>query len=79
MWRNYSQTTKKLELRSQIDIELHVEVIQKSKSNKNRKQKYKFFDFDTHKNEIIEEFKIVEYMDLEDLFIRMELTYIENE
>ena len=38
---------------------------------------YKLSDFDTQKNEILEELKRAKYNDLEDLFYRMQLTYDE--
>ena len=36
---------------------------------------YKFSDFDTQKNEILEELKKARYNDIEDLVYRMQLTY----
>ena len=38
---------------------------------------YKLSDFDTQKNEILEELRNVKYNDLEDLVYRMPLTYDE--
>ena len=38
---------------------------------------YKLSDFDTRKNEILEEMKNVKYNDLKDLVYRMQLTYDE--
>ena len=66
---------KLLELKS---LELHVKEVQK-RGNKIQigDNQYKLSDFDTQKNEILEEFKNVEYNDLEDLVYRMQLTYDE--
>ena len=38
---------------------------------------YRLSDFDTYKNQILEELKIVKYKDLKDLVYRMQLTYDE--
>ena len=40
-------------------------------------EEYNLFDLDTHKNEIIGELKNVDYKDLEDVVLRMELFYSE--
>ena len=40
-------------------------------------KEYKLSDFDTQKNEILEELKIVKYNDLKDLVYRMQITYNE--
>ena len=64
-----------LELRS---LELHVEEVRK-RGNKIKigNNEYKLSDFDTQKNEILEELKNVKYNDLEDLVYRMRLSYDE--
>ena len=66
---------KLLELRS---LELHVEEVRK-RGNKIKIGDiyYKISDFDTQKNEILEDLKNVKYNDLEDLVYRMQLTYNE--
>ena len=66
---------KLLELKS---LELHVEEVTKRGNKiKIEDNEYKLSDFDTEKNEILEELKNVEYNDLEDLVYRMQLTYDE--
>ena len=59
-------------------LELHVEEVKK-RGNKIKvgDDEYKLSDFDTQKNEILEELKKAEYNDLEDLVYRMRLTYDE--
>ena len=66
---------KLLELKS---LELHVEEVKK-RGNKIKigDNEYKLSDFDTQKNEILEELKNVNYNDLEDLVYRMRLSYDE--
>ena len=66
---------KLLELKS---LELHVEEVKK-RGNKIKigDSEYKLSDFDTQKNEILEELKNVEYNDLEDLVYRIRLSYDE--
>ena len=66
---------KLLELKS---LELHVEEVKK-RGNKIKiaDKEYKLSDFDTQKNEIIEELKKAKYNDLEDLVYRMRLSYDE--
>ena len=66
---------KLLELRS---LELHVEEVRK-RGNKMKigDNEYKLSDFDTQKNELIEELKKAKYNDLEDLVYRMRLSYDE--
>jgi len=66
---------KLLELKS---LELHVEEVRK-RGNKIKigDNEYKLSDFDTQKNEILEELKNVKYNDLRDLVYRMQLTYNE--
>ena len=59
-------------------LELHVkEVRKRGNIMKIGDDEYKLSDFDTQKNEILEELKIVKYNDLEDLVYRMQLTYDE--
>ena len=67
-----------LELRTQNNIELHVEEIRK-RGNQTRKgvNEYKLSDHDTRKNDIIEELKNVENNDVEDKIFRLGLTYTE--
>ena len=66
---------KLLELKS---LELHVEEVKKSGNKiKIGDNEYKLSDFDTQKNEILEELKNVKYNDLEDLVCRMRLSYNE--
>ena len=66
---------KLLELKS---LELHVEEVKK-RGNKMKiaDKEYKLSDFDTQKNEVIEELKNAKYNDLEDLVYRMRLSYDE--
>ena len=66
---------KLIELRS---LELHVEEFSK-RGNKIKigDNEYELSDFDTQKNEILEELKNVKYNDLRDLIYRMQLTYKE--
>ena len=66
---------KLLELKS---LELHVEEVKKRGNKiKIEDKEFKLSDFDTQKNEIIEELKNVQYNDLEDLVYRMRLSYDE--
>ena len=66
---------KLLELKS---LELHVEELRK-RGNKIKigDKKYKLSDFDTQKNEMLEELRNLKYNDLEDLVYRMRLSYDE--
>ena len=66
---------KLLELKS---LELHVEEVRK-RGNKIKigDNEYQLSDFDTQKNEILEELKNVKYNDLKDLVYRMRLSYDE--
>ena len=67
---------KLLELTS---LELHVEEVKKRGTKiKIGGNEYKLSDFDTQKNEILEELKNAKYNDLEDLVYRMQLPYNEN-
>ena len=64
---------KLLELKS---LELHVEEVKKRGSIiKNGDNENKLLEFDTHKNEILEELKKVKYNDLKHLVYKMRLTY----
>ena len=66
------------ELRSQNDVDLHVEELGKRVNQvKTGEREYKLLDLDTHKNKIYEELKNAEYNNLEDMVFRMELTYFE--
>ena len=69
---------KLLTLRSEKDIELHVEEVRKRGNQIIIEERgYKFSG--TRKNEIIEDLKNIEYNDLEDMVFTMELTYSEIE
>ena len=66
---------KLLELKS---LELHVEEVRKRGNKiKIEDNEYKLSDFDTQRNEILEELKNAKYNDLEDLVYRMPLSYDE--
>ena len=71
----FNDLNKLLELKS---LELHVEEVKK-RGNKIKigNNEYKLSDFDSQKNEILEELKNVKYNDLEGLVYRMRLTYDE--
>ena len=73
--KTIDELNKLLELRS---LELHVKEFRK-RGNKIKigDDEYKLSDFDSQKNEILEELKNIKYNDLEDLVYRMQLTYIE--
>ena len=67
---------KLLELKS---LELHVKQVRKSGNKiKIGGNELKLSDFDTHKNDILEESRNVKYNDHEDLVYRMQLTYDET-
>ena len=69
------ELNKLLEFKS---LELHVaEVRERGNKIKIGDIEYKLSDFDTQKNEILEEIKNAKYNDLEDLVYRMQLTYDE--
>ena len=73
--KTIADLNKLLELKS---LELHVKEVQKKGSKiKIGEKEYKLSDFDTQKNEILEELKNIKYNDLEDLVYRMQLTYNE--
>ena len=73
--KTIDELNKLLELKS---LELHVEEVRKrGKKIKMDDNEYKLSDFDTQKNEILEELKNAKYIDLEDLVYRMQLTYDE--
>ena len=73
--KTFDELNKLLELRS---LELHVNEVRKRGSKiKIGDIEYKLSDFDTQKNEILEELRNVKYNDLEDLVYRMQLTYDE--
>ena len=59
-------------------LELHVDEVRKRKNKiKIEDREYRLSDFDTQKNEILEELKHAKYNDLEDLVYRMQLCYDE--
>ena len=66
--------SKLLELKS---LELHEEVRKRGNKIKIGDDEYNLSDFDTQKNEILEELRNVKYNDLEDLVYRMRLSYDE--
>ena len=65
-------------LLERTSLELHVKEVRK-RGNKIKigDIEYKLSDFDTKKNQIVEELRNVKYNDLEDLVYRMQLTYDE--
>ena len=68
------------ELRSQKGIELHVEEVRKRRNQiKIGEKEYKLTDLHTHKNEIIDNLKNVEFNDIEDMVFGMGLTYSQVE
>ena len=71
--KTIDELNKVIELKS---LELHVEEVRK-RGNKIKigNNEYKLSDFDTQKNEILEELKNVKYNDLEDLVHRSRLSY----
>ena len=75
-----NELQKLFQLISQNEFELHVEEIRKRGYEiKVGDKEYKISDFDTRKEEIIEELKNVECKDLEHMVLRLELTYHEVE
>ena len=64
-----------LELRSQNDIDLHVEQVRKK--GLSLLKDYSLSSLDTFREEILEELKTAKYNDLEDLVYRFQLTYEE--
>ena len=73
--KTIDKPNKSLEFRS---LELHVkEVRRRGNQIKRRDKENNLPDFDTHKNEILEELKNANYNDIEDLVYRMQLTYDE--
>ena len=74
--KTVDEVNKLLELRS---FELHVKEVRKRGIKiKIEDNEYILSDFDTRKNEILEELKIVKYNDIEYLLYRFQLTYDEN-
>ena len=71
----FNYLNKLYELKS---LELHVEEVRK-RGNKIKiaDNEYELSDFDTQKNEILEELRNVKYNDLRDLIYSMQLTYNE--
>ena len=71
--KTIDELNKLLELRS---VDLHVKEVRKRGSKiKLGDNEYKLSNFDTQKNVIIEELKHVKYNDLENLVLRLQLTY----
>ena len=67
-----------LKLKSENDIDLHVQEVRKRGGQiKIGDKEYKLTDFDTSKDEILQELKKANYHDLEDMVNRMQLTYNE--
>ena len=64
-----------LGLRSQNDIDLHVEQVRKKGSI--LINDYSLYSLDTFRDEILKELKNAKYIDLEDLVYRFQLTYNE--
>ena len=72
---NIAYLNKLSELKS---LELHVEVVRiKWDKIKVNGKEYELSDFDTQKNEILEELKKAKYNNLQDMVHRMQLTYDE--
>ena len=79
---NLAETTvyklnKLLDLKSQNNIDLHVQAVKKGHQIKIGDKEYKLSDFDTYKEKILEELKNAEYYNLEDMVFRFQLTYDE--
>ena len=73
--KTIDELNKFLELKS---LELHVKEVRKRGNQiKMGDNDYKLSDFDTQKNELLEELRNVKYNDNEDLVYRMQLTYDE--
>ena len=73
-----NQLNEKLELKSQNDIELHVEEVEKRGTRiKRGNTGFILAGFGHFKSEILAELKRVKHKDLEDLVYRMELSYDE--
>ena len=73
--KTFDDLNKLLELKS---LELHVnEVKKRGNKMKTGDIEYKLSDFDTQKNEILEQLKKVKYNDLKDLVYRIQLSYDE--
>ena len=73
--KTINDLNKLLELKS---LELNIEEVKKGENKlKIGDNEYKLSDFDTQKNEILEELKNVKYNDLKDLVYRMRLSYDE--
>ena len=69
----------KLQLRSQNDIVLHTEVRKRGNQIKKGDKEIKLSDFDTHKDEVIEEVKNIKHNYFEDIVYRLELIYTGRE
>ena len=73
--KSFAKIGELIELRS---LELHVaEVRKRGDKVKIGDKEHKLSDFDTQKNEILEELNKAKYNDLEDLVYRMQLTFVE--
>ena len=76
--KTFDELYKLFQLRSQNDIDSHVQEVRKRGNQIDSGDKeYKLSDFDTSKNEILEEIKNTNYRDLEDLVYRMQVVYDE--
>ena len=73
--KTIDELNKLIDLRSENDIELHVEQIKKKGIILIKD--YSLSRFGTFKNETLEELKNVKYSDLEDMVYRFQLTYDE--
>ena len=76
--KTIDELNKILQLRSQNNIELHVEEVrERGNKLKTGDNEYKLSDFVAFKKEILEDLKSAKYHDLEDLVYRMGLSYDE--
>ena len=73
--KTFAKIYELIELRS---FELHVKEVRKRDNKiKISDNEYKLSNFDTQKNEILDELKKAKYNDLEDLVYRLQLTFVE--
>ena len=76
--RTYYKLNNFLDLESRNNIDLHVkEVIKRGRQVKIKDKDYKLSEFDTFKEEILEELEKAKYHHLEDIVYRFQLTYDE--
>ena len=76
--KSIDELNELLDLESQKNIDLHVQKARKRRHQvKIGYKEYKLSDFDTFKEEILEELKNVKYKDLGDMVYRLQLTYDE--